>query len=97
MKPGILTTEFWLVVAINVLTQAGAIDVPDRYKWIVSAATIVGYSLARGLAKTNPLLPLAAAGDDLDAVPDEAPPVNVPVARPVDVPADQGDVGGVVR
>lgn len=53
MRPGYLTTEFWLVLAANVLTQAGAIDVPEHWKWLITLATITGYALSRGLAKVN--------------------------------------------
>ena len=48
---GLQTTEFWLVVIANVLTQIGALQVPDRFKGVVLAASILGYALSRGLAK----------------------------------------------
>lgn len=51
MKPGYLTTEFWLVVIVGVLTNLGTIEVPDKYQWVVNLALVVGYAIARGLAK----------------------------------------------
>lgn len=50
-KPGYLTTEFWLVVVANVLSQAGALEISDKYKSIVLFVTLVGYTISRGLAK----------------------------------------------
>lgn len=51
-KPGYLTTEFWLVVLVNVLPELGVIDVGDtRLKGLIHLLTIVGYAIARGLAK----------------------------------------------
>lgn len=50
-KSGVVTSEFWLVIVVNALTQIGALDVPERYKWIVLAASIAAYSISRGLAK----------------------------------------------
>jgi len=51
MKPGYLTTEFWLTIVAGALTNLGAIDVPDRFKWVVSLGLVVGYAISRGLAK----------------------------------------------
>lgn len=51
-KPGIRTTEFWLVILVNVLPELGAIDVGDaRVKGLLHLVTVAGYALARGLAK----------------------------------------------
>jgi hypothetical protein len=51
-RPGWQTTEFWLVVLVNVLPELGAIDVGSaKIKGLIHLATIVGYALARGLAK----------------------------------------------
>jgi len=57
MKPGYLTTEFWLSTIAVVLTQLGALDIPDRFKWIVTIGAIVGYAISRGLAKLGPAAP----------------------------------------
>lgn len=54
MKPGYLTTEFWLTVLVGVLTNLGTIEVPDKYKWVVSLLLVVGYAISRGLAKFGP-------------------------------------------
>lgn len=53
MKPGLRTSELWLTVLANVLIDSGAIPVPDKWKAITTALTVVGYSIARGLAKLN--------------------------------------------
>lgn len=51
MKPGYLTTEFWLSATAIALTQLGVLKVPDRYRWIVTVGVIDGYLISRGLAK----------------------------------------------
>jgi hypothetical protein len=51
MKPGYLTTEFWLTIVVGVLTNLGTIEVPDKFKWIVNGGLVVGYAISRGLAK----------------------------------------------
>lgn len=62
MKPGILTTEFWLTVIATVLTQLGALEVPDRFKWVVTLGLLVGYAVSRGLAKYEaPQAPIVPA------------------------------------
>jgi hypothetical protein len=51
-KSAFRTTEFWLVVLVNVLPELGAIDVGDaRIKGLIHLVTIAGYAIARGLAK----------------------------------------------
>lgn len=53
-KPGYLTTEFWLLIVANVLINLGAIDVGDaKIKGLITLATIIGYQLSRGLAKSG--------------------------------------------
>jgi hypothetical protein len=53
-KPGYLTTEFWLILLLNVLPELGAIDVGDtKIKGLIHVASIVGYALSRGLAKAG--------------------------------------------
>ncbi len=67
MKPGYLTTEFWLTVIVGFLTNLGTIEVPDRFKWIVNIALVLGYAISRGLAKyetpPEPAVPLVEAVD----------------------------------
>jgi hypothetical protein len=62
MKPGYLTTEFWLTIVVGVLTNLGTIEVPDRFKPLVTLGLVVGYAISRGLAKyespAEPLLPV---------------------------------------
>lgn len=52
-KPGVRTTEFWLTVAVAVLSFIGAIAnvLPDRYAAIASAIVAGLYAIGRGLAK----------------------------------------------
>lgn len=52
-KPGYATTEFWLSLVAVVLMNVGALEVPDRFKWVATLAVIVGYALSRGLAKNG--------------------------------------------
>lgn len=91
-KPGYLSTEFWLVIIANVLTQAGALEVPDRYRWVVALVTVVGYALSRGLAKLGePSVTL----EPLSGVP--ADEVNAPVGGAI-IGGDTGahDYSGTV-
>jgi hypothetical protein len=51
-KSGLKTTEFWALIVLNVLPELGAIDVGSaKIKGLIHLATIVGYAIARGLAK----------------------------------------------
>lgn len=57
-KPGWRTTEFWLTVLATVsagLIAFGAVPVPDGVpKWVTyvaGVASVIGYAIARGLAK----------------------------------------------
>jgi hypothetical protein len=63
IKPGLKTTELWLVIIINVLPELGAIDVGgSKVKAWLHAVTVVGYAISRGLAKLNtPIDPAAPA------------------------------------
>lgn len=54
MKSGYKTSEFWLAIVSNLLIYLGAVDVPNKYKWIVTAASVLGYQISRGLAKVYP-------------------------------------------
>jgi hypothetical protein len=55
IKPGLKTSELWLIIIINVLPEIGAIDVGDsRIKGLLHIITVTGYAIARGLAKYNP-------------------------------------------
>lgn len=59
MKPGYLTTEFWLTIVVGVLTNLGTIEVPDKFKWIVNGGLVVGYAISRGMAKyESPAVPV---------------------------------------
>lgn len=64
MKPGYLTTEFWLTVVVGALANLGTIEVPDKYKWIVNGGIVVGYAISRGMAKYEspafPAIPVEA-------------------------------------
>lgn len=52
VKAGYKTTEFWLVVVWEALTQSSAIHLPGTYsKLIAGAAGIISYVLSRGIAK----------------------------------------------
>lgn len=50
-KPGYLTTEFWLIVLVGILTNLSVVEIPDKYKWITNLLLVVGYAISRGLAK----------------------------------------------
>ncbi|MFL5901256.1 MAG: hypothetical protein ACJ75S_08675 [Solirubrobacterales bacterium] len=50
-KPGYLTTEFWLVVITTTLTNLGTLPVPERFRWVVTLGSVLGYSLSRAIAK----------------------------------------------
>lgn len=52
-KPGLLTTEFWLVLLANVLVNVGAIDVGAKYRGLLAVLSTLGYALSRGLAKNG--------------------------------------------
>lgn len=50
-KPGYLTSEFWLVAFTLILTNLGALRVPDKLTWVVNLGLVVGYALSRAIAK----------------------------------------------
>lgn len=53
-KAGYKTTEFYLVIAYEALTQTGAIHLPGTWgKAAAGIAGIVAYVLSRGLAKSG--------------------------------------------
>jgi hypothetical protein len=58
LKPGHLTTEFWLTVAVDVATLIAAIadQLPPRYAALASTVATGLYALARGWAKSSPAL-----------------------------------------
>jgi hypothetical protein len=63
MKPGYLTTEFWLTVIVGVLTNLGTLEVPERFKPLVTLGLVVGYAISRGLAKYEvPAEPVVPSG-----------------------------------
>jgi hypothetical protein len=54
IKPGWRTTEFWLILLVNVLPEIGAIDVGGtKVKAYLHAITLFGYALSRGIAKAT--------------------------------------------
>jgi hypothetical protein len=59
MKPGIQTTEFWLTLFAMVCINLPAIFVEDPPQWALAAQMIgnvlaaMGYSIARGMAKSG--------------------------------------------
>jgi hypothetical protein len=59
MKPGYLTTEFWLSVAtaLGLLVSALTNGLSDQTAGKFSAVVAVGYAVARGLAKVFPPKP----------------------------------------
>ncbi len=54
IKPGIRTTEFWAMIAVDVAALAGALanQLPDRWAAIAASVSTLGYQLSRGLAKS---------------------------------------------
>lgn len=82
MKPGYLSTEFWLTVVVGVLANLGTIEVPDKFKWVINLALVIGYAISRGLAKyespAQPVVPVEA----VDPIPVEtADQAGAPRAR----------------
>jgi hypothetical protein len=89
-KPGLLTTEFWKTLTLNVLGTVqlctGAVDVNNKYV-VLAMAIITGvYSASRGLAKHGvpaiaaPALPPDqgdAGQPEAQAPPAPAPPLPV--------------------
>jgi hypothetical protein len=81
-RPGVRTTEFWLVLLANVLPELGAIDLGNtKTKAWLHIVTIVGYAISRGLAKNG------VAADATD------PLADTPVEHPASIESDQGDAG----
>ena len=58
LKPGHLTTEFWLTVAVDLGALIAAIgdQLPPRYAALASTVATGLYALARGWAKSSPAL-----------------------------------------
>jgi hypothetical protein len=53
-KAGYKTTEFWLVIAYEILTQSGAIHLPGTWgKLVAGVSGLVAYVLSRGIAKSG--------------------------------------------
>lgn len=50
-KAGYRTTEFWVTIAISLLTVLNGIPLPDKYEGFVVAALGAVYALSRGIAK----------------------------------------------
>jgi hypothetical protein len=53
VKPGVLTTEFWLAVVVILGTAIDSLagSLPDRYAGIAAAVSSGLYAISRGLAK----------------------------------------------
>ena len=60
VKPGYLTTEFWLTICVTLASILWGADIldPDQagtankvFGFVVAALTAVGYTVSRGLAK----------------------------------------------
>jgi hypothetical protein len=56
LKPGYLTTEFWISAAtiVGLVIGAAATSLPPRYAAIGAAVSASAYAIARGLAKIYP-------------------------------------------
>lgn len=53
-RPGIRTTEFWLVIISNLLINVGAVDVGDaKIRGAFAVLSVLGYTISRGLAKAG--------------------------------------------
>lgn len=50
-KEGYKTTEFWLAVAVSLLTLVDVIPLPGKYEALVPTVLAAAYALSRGLAK----------------------------------------------
>lgn len=58
LKPGYLTTEFWLTVIVNVAALVAALTKNLSPHWAAIGATVSTglYAIARGWAKSSPAL-----------------------------------------
>jgi hypothetical protein len=58
-KPGYLTSEFWLTVAVNAAALISAIQsyLPPRWSLVAGSLVTGLYAISRGWAKTNPAAP----------------------------------------
>ena len=63
VKPGWKTTEFWMTIATNVVTVAGALKglIPDDKAALIVAIANAVYGVARALTKATADTPDAAA------------------------------------
>ncbi len=50
-KAGYRTTEFWVSVAVSLLTVLDGIPLPEKFEGAILAAIAVAYTLSRGIAK----------------------------------------------
>ena len=53
VKTGVLTSEFWVMILMNVgvAGAAASSNLPPRYAALASAVSVFGYSLSRAIAK----------------------------------------------
>jgi hypothetical protein len=86
-KPGYLTSEFWLTATTLLLTNLGTLEVPERFRWLLTLGVVVGYSLSRAIAKVGgPLI----EGPELPVHPASA---AVTAAQKKDLKADAKRAG----
>lgn len=56
-KPGIVTTEFWLVIIVNLYALLDYAEIwnvmPEKYVGIIQAVITAAYILSRGIAKSR--------------------------------------------
>ena len=50
-KTGYKTTEFWVAIAVSLLTVVDGIPMPEKYEAIVVGAITAVYIISRGVAK----------------------------------------------
>lgn len=93
VKPGVKTTEFWMVVILQIILLLNTVQawtyLPPHYSVMAQAILAGAYAIARGLAKISPA---TAAGVDVNYPPLEQPGSSghasgEPDAKPHEVPA----------
>lgn len=50
-KKGYKTSEFWVAIALTVLTVIDGIPLPEKYEGVVAGVIGVAYMISRGIAK----------------------------------------------
>jgi hypothetical protein len=59
-KAGYRTTEFWVTIALSLLTVLDGVPLPEKYEGFVLALLGVAYTFSRGIAKNGVPAPLDA-------------------------------------